>query len=94
MPPHQHLREVISSLAVTAGSRITLDLFASRSSAFCPHYFSEAPEPDSEGQDALGQPNWAASVCPMCQRLRLEFVLLHHPFHLITRAVKKAQFDQ
>jgi hypothetical protein len=92
--PTPALQAVKARLAAKAGHRITLDLFASTTNTFCPWYFSESPEHESEEQDALEQPNWAASFCPTCNRSRSDFVLLYPPFHLISRAVQKAQFDQ
>ena len=53
-----------------------------------------APEADSEGCDALTQPNWAQSLCPTCKRLRPEFVLLYPPFDLVKAAVRRAQQEQ
>ncbi len=71
------LRRISRDLAARASLRISLDLFATTSNTFCPHYFSEFNEQEAEGQDALSQPSWASSVCPTCAHLRPEFVLLY-----------------
>ena len=41
----------------------TVDLFASAATAQCPRYWSEFPDPDAEGCDALGAESWLCSSC-------------------------------
>ena len=88
------LRARIRDLAHRAGLQITMDLFASRENAFCARYCSELPDPQAEARDAFTQPSWACSRCPICARLRPEFVLLYPPFNLIGQAVRRAQVDR
>ena len=88
------LRRIIHLLAIKAGLRITLDLFASAGNAWGPRYFSEIREAGAEGQDAFTQSSWASSVCPECQSARPEFVLLYPPFPLIREALARARADQ
>ena len=89
-----HLRRIILATARAACLRITLDLFATHANALCPRFFSAAPESAAEALDAFSQPSWAASFCPICARMRPEFVLLYPPFPLIGSAIRRAQADQ
>jgi hypothetical protein len=105
VPTHRHdqttidsstpaLRRVLHSTAGLTGHTISLDLFASSTNRVCARYFSAGPEADSEGCDALTQPNWAQSHCLTCQRTQPEFVLLYPPFELVKAAIKRAQQEQ
>ena len=88
------LQRILHSAAGLTGHRISIDLFASSTDRVCDRFFSEDTELDSEGCNALIQPNWTQSFCPTCQRTRPEFVLLYPPFNLVKAAVKRAQQEQ
>lgn len=49
---HQHFQDFF-----------TIDFFASTASAVCPRYWSQFPDPDAEGTDALSAPSWCGSAC-------------------------------
>lgn len=88
------LRGLVHSIATSAGSPITLDLFASTSNAFGPRFFSAQPEAAAAGHNALEQACWDSVYCPWCAKRRPEFVLLFPPAHLVRAALVKARQDQ
>ena len=88
------LRHLVHSIAASAGSRLTIDLFASASNTLCPRFFSARPEPAAAGHDALEQACWDSVHCPWCAKRRPEFVLLFPPIHLVRAALGKAKQDQ
>ena len=88
------LQRILHGAASATGNRFSLDLFASSTNRACARYFSAVIEADSEGCDALSQPNWAQSRCPMCECTRPEFVLLFPPFTLVKAAVQRARQEQ
>ena len=88
------LRAAARDIASEAGHRLTLDLFASHTNTLTPRYYSAWAEPQAEAQDALSQPDWSQSFCPMCQKNRPDFVYLYPPWELVPAALRKAQCDQ
>ena len=88
------LRRILHNAATTSGNSFSLDVFASSSDRICARYFSAGIETDSEGCDALSQPNWAQSHCPTCDHTRPEFILLYPPFNLIKEAIQRARQEQ
>ena len=88
------LRRILHNAANASGNCFSLDVFASSTDHICARYFSAAVEADSEGCDALSQPNWAQSHCPTCDCTRPEFVLLYPPFNLVKAAVQRARQEQ
>ena len=88
------LRTFALNLATRAGHVFTIDLFASHANTITPRFFSAWAEPLAEAQDALSQPDWSQSFCPLCDLLRSDFVFLYPPFELVPEALRKAQCDQ
>jgi hypothetical protein len=83
------LRTHAHQLAASLGQAITLDLFASSSNTLTPRFYSQWPEPASEAVDALAQPDWSQSCCPVCQKDQPDFVYLFPPFALLPAALRK-----
>jgi hypothetical protein len=88
------LRSRVHALADQAGHSLSLDLFASTANTLTPRFYSQWPEPAAEATDALAQPDWSQSHCPLCNALRPDFVFLYPPVGLITPALRKARHDQ
>jgi hypothetical protein len=88
------LRKLVRLLALRVGHKITLDLFATRCNTITPRFYSAWTEPEAEAQDAMSQTDWGQSLCPLCQKLRPDFVFLYPPFGLVPAALRKAQYDQ
>ena len=88
------LQALVHDMALAAGSRITIDLFATATNALCPRFYSFEPEPLADGADALAQATWASSACPWCHQDRPDFVLLFPPHTLLRPALAKARLDR
>ena len=88
------LRDLVHSIAVAAGSRLTIDLFASTPNTLCPRFYSLHPEASAEGHNALERACWDSTHCPWCSKRRPEFVLLFPPAHRAREALVKARQDQ
>ena len=81
-------------LAARLGRTFTLDLFASSSNTLTPRFYSQWPEPAAKAVDALAQPDWSQSRCPLGQADQPDFVHLFPPFALLPAALQKAQHNQ
>jgi hypothetical protein len=88
------LQALVHDTALAAGSRITIDLFATATNALCRRFYSLEPEPFADGTDALAQVTWASSACPWCHQDRPDFVLLFPPHALLRPALAKARLDR
>ena len=88
------LRDLVHSIAASAGFRLTIDLFASTPNTLCPRFYSLRPEASAEGHNALERACWDSTYCPWCFKRRPEFVLLFPPAYRAREALDKARQDQ
>jgi hypothetical protein len=90
------LRVFLADLAARFGATISLDVFASPSSALTHWFFAEDPNARAEGVDASAQPDsgWGSSTCALCSARHQEFIALTPPFPVTARALRKAQCDE
>ena len=88
------LRSLLADLAASMGTRISVDIFASGSSALTERFFSDVAEHRAEGLDAFAQPDWGSSLCPLCHTRHQEFVALIPPHAIVAKALRKAQCDE
>ena len=88
------MKGLIHDRAAAAGGAISLDLFACGKNRACARFCSASHEDDAEATDAFSLPSWSESVCPSCQMLRPDFVLLFPPPHRVQDAVSRAYHDR
>jgi hypothetical protein len=88
------LREKVAAEAERwLGAPLSLDLFATADNALVPRFFARFPEPLAGGFDALAQPDWGRSRCPLCGALHRECVFAFPPRALLPAFVAKARAD-
>jgi hypothetical protein len=88
------LRSFLVELAGRFGATISLDVFASSTTALAPRFFSAEADARAEGVDAFAQPDWGTSLCPHCSSRHQEFIALTPPLTVTARALRKAQCDE
>jgi hypothetical protein len=88
------LRALLVELAGSFSTTISLDAFASSSTALAPRFFSAEADSRAEGVDAFAQPDWGTSVCPHRFTRHQEFLALTPPFTVTAQALRKAQCDE
>jgi hypothetical protein len=85
-----HLARVRALAAEHLGSALTVDWFASATSAQLQRYWSRYPDPAAEGLDALLAPSWLVSPC-RCGSYHREVGLFFPPPPLLGRVLARVK---